>query len=240
MAFLLTITVPQDFFPAFAVTTFDNANFVASGTPEAMVDAVGISVLPGTDLAADQLEFPFDEGEAECLDVLATGGHEFATRDNARTATLYCDAVFLLEDALAGADGDDITAEVFAEGAGRIGRVENASNYLAEYDEGRFHGAAGTARSASTRTADASSSSARCRSSRGESPRDGAGAVGARDRRRRSRDRRPPLQIATGPPGAAEQRAARPVTHIVRPRHRARCRVRGRRHRGARQRPRTR
>ena len=143
LAFLLTITVPQDFFPAFAVTTFDNANFVASGTPEAMVDAVGISVLPGTDLAADQLEFPFDEGEAECLDVLATGGHEFATRDNARTATLYCDAVFLLEDALAGADGDDITAEVFAEGAGRIGRVENASNYLAEYDEGRFHGAAG-------------------------------------------------------------------------------------------------
>lgn len=142
LAFLLTITVPQDYFPAFAVTTFDNAQFVASGTPKAMIGAVGVSALPGTDLAGDQLEFPFDEGEAECLDVLADGGHEFAQRENARQATLYCDAVFLLAEALSGA-GDDVTAAAFMEGVGRIGPSRNASNYLADHRPGSFAGAAG-------------------------------------------------------------------------------------------------
>ena len=126
LAFLLTITVPQDYFPRFAVTTFDNADFVASGTPEAMVGAVGVSVLPGTDLSGDQLDFPFDEGEARCLDVLAEGGHTFPARENARQATLYCDAAFLLNEALLGADGGEVTAETFFDGLAELGTGENA------------------------------------------------------------------------------------------------------------------
>ncbi len=143
LAFLLTITVPQEYFPAFAVTTFDNAEFVASGTPEAMVGAVGVSALPGSDISGDQLEFPFDDGEAECLDVLAEGGHEFEARENARQATLYCDAVFLLAQAFSGADGDDITAAAFQTNVAQLGRTENASNYLADHRDGSFAGAAG-------------------------------------------------------------------------------------------------
>ena len=143
LAFLLTITVPQDYFPAFAVTTFDNAEFIASGTPDAMVDAVGVSALPGSDISGDQLEFPFDDGEAKCLDVLAEGGHEFEARENARQSTLYCDAVFLLADAFAGADGDDVTALAFQENVAQLGPTENASNYLADHRTGSFAGAAG-------------------------------------------------------------------------------------------------
>jgi len=142
LAFLLTITVPQEYFPAFAVTTFDNAEFVASGTPEAMVGAVGVSVLPGSDISGDQLEFPFDDGEAECRDVLAEGGHDFAARENARQATLYCDAAFLLAMAFEGADGDEITAEVFQQNVAQIGQIQNASNYLANHRTGSFAGAA--------------------------------------------------------------------------------------------------
>ena len=143
LAFLLTITVPQDYFPAFAVTTFDNAEFVASGTPEAMVGAVGVSALPGSDIGGDQLEFPFDDGEAKCLDVLAEGGHEFEARENARQATLYCDAVFVLADAFADDEGGEVTAETFQENVAQIGRAQNASNYLADYRPGSFAGAAG-------------------------------------------------------------------------------------------------
>lgn len=141
LAFLLTITVPQEYFPAFAVTTFDNADFVARGTPEALGGAVGVSVLPAVDLSADQLEFPSGPGEQECIDVLAEGGHEFAERANAREAVLYCDAVFLLAEALRDAD-DDVSAERFMEGVAEIGVVENASNYLADHREDSFAGAA--------------------------------------------------------------------------------------------------
>lgn len=143
LAFLLTIAVPQEFFPAYAVTTFDNAAFLAEGNPEAMVGAVGISVLPAVDLGSDQLEFPSDPGEQRCIDVLAAGGHEFAERENARESLLYCDAVFLLADALRGADGGDVTAAAFLEGAWALGRVDSAANYLADHRPASFAGAAG-------------------------------------------------------------------------------------------------
>jgi hypothetical protein len=123
------------------VTTFDNANFIASGTPEAMKGAVGVSVLPGLDLSGDQLEFPSGEGEQRCLDVLAEGGHTFEARENTRESFLYCDAVFLLADALA--TSDEVTAEAFMDGVGRVGRVPTAANYLADHLPSSYAGAAG-------------------------------------------------------------------------------------------------
>jgi hypothetical protein len=143
LAFLLSITVPQDYFPAYAVTTFDNPNFVASGTPEAMVGAVGISALPTTDLAPGELPFPDSEGEQRCLDILAEGGHDYQERNNATEAFFYCDAVLLLADALRGAEGGDLTAAAFQDGAAALGETPNASNYLADYREDFFAGAAG-------------------------------------------------------------------------------------------------
>lgn len=141
LAFLLTIAVPQEFFPAYAVTTFDNPNFVASGTPQAMVGSVGVSVLPGWDLDSTQLEFPWSRGEERCIDVLAAAGHTFEARENARESLLYCDAVYLLADALA--DSDVVTAEAFADGVGGLGLRDNAANYQSEWTRGETAGATG-------------------------------------------------------------------------------------------------
>lgn len=143
LAFLLTITIPQTYFPAYAVTTFDNPEFVAVRNAEAMKGSLGISVLPGSDINSRQLEFPFSPGEERCVDVLEAGGATFAARENARQATLYCDAVFLLQDAFSGADGDPVTAEAFLERVGDIGPSENASNYAAAHEPGSFNGASG-------------------------------------------------------------------------------------------------
>jgi len=143
LAFLLTITIPQKYFPAFAVTTFDNPEFVAVRNAEALKGSLGISVLPGSDINSKELEFPFSPGEQRCIDVLADAGHTFAARENARQATLYCDAVFLLQRAFADADGDPVTAAAFMERVGEIGPLENASNYTSAYEPDRYAGAVG-------------------------------------------------------------------------------------------------
>jgi ABC-type branched-subunit amino acid transport system substrate-binding protein len=143
LAFLLTIAIPQKYFPAYAVTTFDNPEFVATQNPEAMQGALGISVLPGADLSSGELEFPFGKGEQRCLDVLAAAGEKFEKRENARQATLYCDAVFLLQRAFDGAEDEPVTAASFAERVAQIGPFENASNYATEFTPGHFAGAAG-------------------------------------------------------------------------------------------------
>ncbi len=134
LAFLLTIAIPQEFRPAYAVTTFDNPNFVASGTPEAMADSVGISVLPAWDLNPDQLDFPRNAAEQRCLDIFSEAGQRFAARENARESLEYCDAVTLLADALR--DAPTPSAAAFAEGVARLGPIENATNYEALWEPG--------------------------------------------------------------------------------------------------------
>lgn len=141
LAFLLTITIPQKYFPAFAVTTFDNPEFVAVRNAAALKGSLGISVLPGSDINSKQLEFPFNTAEERCIDVLEAGGATFAARENARQATLYCDAVFLLQRAFQDADGEPVTAEAFMERVAEIGPMQTASNYGAEFGPDSFAGA---------------------------------------------------------------------------------------------------
>lgn len=143
LAFFLTIAIPQEYFPAYAVTTFDNPQFVAARNADAMAGAVGISVLPGSDLRSDELDFPFSPGERRCLDVLDAAGETFEARENARQALLYCDAVFLLQQAFDGAEDAPITAADFAERVASIGPFESASNYSASFEPGSHAGAAG-------------------------------------------------------------------------------------------------
>ena len=143
LAFLLTISIPQEYFPRFAVTTLDNPAFVAERNSVAMKGSVGVSFLPGSDLDATELEFPFSPGEKRCVDVLAAAGQTFTARENARQATLYCDAVFLLQDAFDAAGGDEVTAQAFMDGVAQIGPGQNASNYAAAYEPGSFAGASG-------------------------------------------------------------------------------------------------
>lgn len=143
LAFLLTITIPQKYFPAYAVTTFDNPDFVAVRNADALQGSLGISVLPGFDLKTGELEFPFSPGERHCVDVLAAGGQTFKARENARQATLYCDAVFLLQRAFEGASDQPVTASTFVDRVGEIGPFQNASDYAASYRPGSFAGASG-------------------------------------------------------------------------------------------------
>jgi hypothetical protein len=144
LAFLLTIAIPENYFPRYAVTTFDNPDYNVRETPEAMIGSVGISVLPGFDIADGQLPFPNPESdEQRCLDVLATGGHTFESRANARQATLYCDGLFLLQEATAGVTGS-LTAEVVGAGVVALGDDwVGAANYAAGFSAGSYDGATG-------------------------------------------------------------------------------------------------
>ena len=144
MAFLLTIAVPQEYFPRYAVTTFDNPDFNVREVPQAMVGAVGISVVPGFDVGDDQLKFPSGPGEQRCLDSLAKGGQTFPARANAREAMLYCDALFLLNEATVGLVGQALTASSFAQGVAGLGDTwVGATNYLERFGPGEFNGASG-------------------------------------------------------------------------------------------------
>ena len=141
-SWMIDIGATQNFAPAYAVTSYDSPEFNIRNYPDLMAGSVGISVLPGWDVADDQYPSPANDAEALCLDIFAGAGVEFESRANSRSALLYCDAVRLLQ--LAG----DHAAEVSPEGLGpamwAIGDgFEAASVYSVAFEEGGHTGGAG-------------------------------------------------------------------------------------------------
>lgn len=141
LAFFVTIAIPQEFNPAYAVTTFDNPAFISARTPDVLRGSVGLSLLPAYDLTSDPEPFPLRPAEIECVDVLAEGGQRFADREVAREAMQYCDAVRLLEAGFDAAPSDDVTVDNFGEGVARLGRFDLASGYMADWSDGVASGA---------------------------------------------------------------------------------------------------
>lgn len=142
-AFLMNTFKAQSFRPRFALTTWDNPEFNIRNYPEALEGAIGISVNPGQDQVSEQdLPFPSGPGEQRCVDVLAKVGERFEKRANARQSVLYCDAAFLLRDALSGASAP--TAENFAKGAARLGdSFQSAGAYSNGWRQGVYAGVNG-------------------------------------------------------------------------------------------------
>lgn len=141
LAFFATIAIPQKFFPRYAVTSFDNPEYISNQAPEVLRGAIGVSVAPSVDLKADALEFPFNAGEAKCLKAVEPAGFKFESRANARVIVTYCDAVTLLERAFKGFDGEPLTAELFTQQLATIGPFDSAVNYAAAFEPNSYGGA---------------------------------------------------------------------------------------------------
>jgi len=144
LAFLVNTAVPQEYFPRYAVTSFDNPDFLKREMPMALEGAVGISIQPAFDVSDAEYAFPGNDAEQWCIDTLAAGGHTFEERANAREALIYCDAVRLLAQAGTALVGRPVTADAVAAAFSALGTSwQSASNYASAFTPGAFDAVAG-------------------------------------------------------------------------------------------------
>lgn len=101
-----TIAGSKQFKATYAISSFDNPSFFVNNpdtVPSDTMDGmVGIGFHPPQDVPDSEMAFPAGEAETECIDVYTKAGITFDTREAARIALPYCDAVRLLK---LGADG---------------------------------------------------------------------------------------------------------------------------------------
>ncbi len=141
-SYMMDIASTQNYTPAYALSSYDSPEFNIRNYPELLVGSLGISVLPGWDIAEDQYPSPANEAEATCLEILGDAGLTYESRANSRTALLYCDVVRLLEHAgklAATPRAEDIRSALHSVGSG----FTSASVYLVELAEGSYAGGAG-------------------------------------------------------------------------------------------------
>lgn len=144
LAFLVTTAIPQEYFPRYAVTSFDNPDFLKREMPMSLNGSIGISIQPAFDVADNEYPRPGNDAEQWCIDTFATGGHLFAERANSREALVYCDAVRLLQQAGAALVGRAVTAEAMASAITALGTDwQSASNYASAFLPGSFDGVTG-------------------------------------------------------------------------------------------------
>ena len=119
-SFMMATAQKQDWFPRFALSTWDSPDFGIRNYPKSMVGAQGVSVLPGFDVGDEEFAFPAVGAESDCVKVLERSGDTFPTRANARQQLLYCDAAFLLRDTFEDSDGP-VNADEFQAGVELLG-----------------------------------------------------------------------------------------------------------------------
>ncbi len=122
-----SVAATQDgFTPRYGISSFDNPTFfvnnpdtIPAGTMDGMV---GIGFHPPQDVPDKELKFPTGKAETGCLDIYSQADITFKSRESARVALPYCDAVRLLK---LGADGmgadDSFNAGAWAQAVDRDG-----------------------------------------------------------------------------------------------------------------------
>jgi len=144
LAFLVTTAIPQEFFPRYAITSFDNPDFLKREMPMSLEGSVGISIQAAFDVADSEYPRPGNDAESWCIETLATAGHVFEERANSREALVYCDAIRLLQQAGAELVGRAVTAAGMGAAIGALGTAwQSASNYASAFQPGAFDGVAG-------------------------------------------------------------------------------------------------
>ncbi len=141
-SYMMDIAGTQNYAPAYAMTSYDSPEFNIRNNPELLVGALGISILPGWDVADDQYPSPANAAEELCLDILSGNGLTYESRNNSRTALLYCDAIMLLYHAgslAASPSTEDVRAALWEIGDS----FEAASVYSVELNENAYAGGAG-------------------------------------------------------------------------------------------------
>lgn len=122
-SFFLTSASAQGFTARYGISSYDNPSFLI-GNPdiiprEALTGAVGIGFNPSQDVADREYAFPATDAERTCLGIFAAAGESFGTRENARVAFPYCDAVLLLQTGAKDL-GADLNAHRWLAAVGRL------------------------------------------------------------------------------------------------------------------------
>ncbi len=142
-SFMMATAQKQQYFPRFALSTWDSPDFGIRNYPKSMVGAQGVSVMPGFDVADEEYPFPNSDAEKDCVKVLRRSGDDLPTRANARNQLMWCDAAFVLRDAFKEVGGP-VTAERFQEGVAALGDgYESAAIYSSGFEKGAFTGGTG-------------------------------------------------------------------------------------------------
>ena len=157
-----SIAATQDgFAPRYAVSSFDNPTFFVSNPdtiPDGTMDGmVGIGFHPPQDIPDKDMPFPAPGVETVCMDIYKAAGITFPTRESARVALPYCDAVRMLKlgaDNLApggnfnaaglalaiDANGASFqTASGFGNRLGNGARAASGGYRVLKYDEAKGH-----------------------------------------------------------------------------------------------------
>ncbi len=140
-----TIAGSKKFDARYAISSFDNPSFFVNNPdliPDNIMDGmVGVGFHPPQDVADSQMEFPTGDAEKACLDIYKAGGVTFDTRESARVALPYCDAVKVLK---LGADNvtDDLNAANWADAVSANGaEFATASGFGGALGDGSHAGA---------------------------------------------------------------------------------------------------
>lgn len=132
----------QNYFPTYALTSYDSPDFSISSYPESVLGSAGVSMVPGWDVEDEEYPFPANDTETLCLEILERSGDTFDARKNARVGLLYCDAALMLQRAAEGLT-DSLNAELLRDAMWALGDSHQmASTYATEFVEGRYTGAA--------------------------------------------------------------------------------------------------
>jgi hypothetical protein len=99
---------------------------------------VGVGFNPSQDVPDSQYAFPATDAERQCVEIFAAAGETFASRENARVAFPYCDAVRLLQ--LAARDlGPNLNAAAWSQAAASLGeRFAPATGFAGSLGAGRY------------------------------------------------------------------------------------------------------
>jgi hypothetical protein len=105
-----TIAGSKQFKARYAISSFDNPSFFVNNPDTVPADTmdgmVGIGFHPPQDVPDSEMAFPTDGVERECIDVYSKAGITFESREAARIALPYCDAVRLLKLGADGVEGE--------------------------------------------------------------------------------------------------------------------------------------
>ena len=141
-SFFMTVAAAQSFTARYGISSFDNPSFLINNPttipPSVLPGMVGVGFNPSQDVPDSQYAFPATDAERQCVEIFAAAGETFASRENARVAFPYCDAVRLLQ--LAARDlGPNLNAAAWSQAAAALGdRFVPATGFAGSLSAGRY------------------------------------------------------------------------------------------------------
>ncbi len=122
-AVFTTVAAAKSFKARYAVSSIDNPLFFERNPDiipvEALEGMIGIGTVPALDLGDAQYPFPSGRAEKTCMRIYGEAGITFPSREAARVALPYCDAVRLLDAAGDAVEGR-LTVSSWADAAAEV------------------------------------------------------------------------------------------------------------------------